>query len=236
MIINHYEVKMRLLSKKEIENYLGKYGLFSGKAGNACIDKVKYIGGISQIDNMLAEKKITAATPFINLTMRPKGLEITFMLAFENFRIGLLYNQMNFWSIKRQADMKIKKNRSIIGRALIGSLLFGPVGTILGGMSGIKDKEVNINDVDNLLLYSITLNDTEHILIFSCKDKHLQSVYSFFKENFNNLFKDISELEKANNSTNDNTSIDQLMKLKELLDANLIDMVEFELEKRKLIG
>lgn len=35
------------------------------------------------------------------------------------------------------------KERSVIGRAVVGNALFGSTGAIVGGMSGLKDKKVN---------------------------------------------------------------------------------------------
>lgn len=40
-------------------------------------------------------------------------------------------------------DILRKKERSVVGRGIVGGIAFGPAGLILGGMSGLKDKESN---------------------------------------------------------------------------------------------
>lgn len=70
-----------------------------------------------------------------------------------------------FFEIKRaiQPDEITEKDKSVIGRAVVGGLLLGPVGAIVGGMSGIGTKQkVKKGNVD-LYLY-IKTSDREFLL------------------------------------------------------------------------
>ena len=39
----------------------------------------------------------------------------------------------------------VKKDKSVIGRAVVGCVLFGGAGAIVGGMTGLKPEEKEIN-------------------------------------------------------------------------------------------
>lgn len=69
------------------------------------------------------------------------------------------YSQIADISIIRKDEM-IQKQKSVIGRALVGGMLFGGVGAVVGGMSGIGNKEKILQH----LFLDIELNDgTKHI-------------------------------------------------------------------------
>lgn len=60
-----------------------------------------------------------------------------------------IYHGLNFWYIHHDQIIDIKcipyqqfeqQNKSVIGRAVVGGLLLGPLGAIVGGMSGIGTK------------------------------------------------------------------------------------------------
>lgn len=54
-------------------------------------------------------------------------------------RINL--NQIRVAAAMSQSDFA-KKQKSVIGRAVVGGILIGPVGAVVGGMSGIGDKDM----------------------------------------------------------------------------------------------
>ena len=58
-----------------------------------------------------------------------------------------------------------QKSKSVIGRGIAGGLIFGPVGAIIGGMSGIGAKEQkNTQYFVNIAFYDS--NDQMHVIIF----------------------------------------------------------------------
>lgn len=58
----------------------------------------------------------------------------------ESASISLRYNQITNTGIYTEDEI-IEKSKSVIGRAAIGSL-FGPLGTIIGGISGTGSKKI----------------------------------------------------------------------------------------------
>lgn len=73
------------------------------------------------------------------------------------------------------------KNKSVIGRAAVGAILAGPVGAIVGGMSGIgkKEKRLYLLMIDYYDVYS---HELKSILITSKKD--LTPIANFLNPEF----------------------------------------------------
>lgn len=57
-----------------------------------------------------------------------------------------------------------ESNKSVIGRAVVGSLLLGPLGGIVGGMSGIGSKKKETNKTFMIITY--ISSDEEKKLVF----------------------------------------------------------------------
>ena len=129
---------------------------------------------------------------------------------------------------------------STIGRAIVGGVLTGGVGAIIGGVTGKKshselvnyiDLKICINDSSNPF-YKIRFLDTE------CKkgdfiykegyekaEKWHGIISTFIKQS------DLKENQKESISSN----VNDLLKLKELLDSDLLTREEFEEQKKKLL-
>jgi hypothetical protein len=129
---------------------------------------------------------------------------------------------------------------SAIGRAVVGGVLTGGVGAVIGGVTGKKshnevvkkiDLKICVNDSSNPF-YKIRFLDTE------CKkgdyiyndgyekaEKWHGIISTFIKQ---------SEL-KESKKESVSTDINDLLKLKELLDAGLLTNEEFTEQKKKLL-
>lgn len=131
---------MKILDKNEINEKLGAYGIFSGKAGNTLLEELEYLGGLPDLDKLIESGKI-AEQYHISLNMRPKGVEIFTLCNLGKVRMGLLLDQINYWTYEQKEEVAIKKSKSVVGRALLGGVLFGPAGAIVGGMTGLGEKK-----------------------------------------------------------------------------------------------
>lgn len=84
--------------------------------------------------------------------------------------ITLQYSQITdvFYGYREQL---IEKEKSIIGRAVVGGLLFGGVGAVVGAVSGTGKKEVK--QIDPYLIISYTAKDgTDQFLEFKDTRRH----------------------------------------------------------------
>lgn len=231
---------MQIIDKNQLDDKFGKFGMWSGKAGNAIISEVKYIGGIPDFDKLAEKEKVNlSVTNGISFEVRPKGLEIYLISGFSNYRIGLLDEGINFWAFEPQKRLTEKKSKSIVGRALVGGLLLGPVGAIVGGMTGIGDKESSkyLKGIDNLLSISYTdENDREYMLVFDCPNEKSKKVLCFFNKNYPKKYKeDAAECLNIEESSNVNVA-DELIKLRTLLNEGLLTREEFDGQKNKLLN
>ena len=230
---------MEILDKNQLDKKLGKFGMWSGKAGNAIIVEMQYLGGIPAIDQLIENKKIDPKVSNVSLEMRPKGLEICLMHGFSKTRVGLYSEQIKFWTIEQLQEVIAKKSKSIIGRALLGGVLLGPVGAIVGGMTGIGDKSIKVSDVDNIVSISCVNENKEVMLLFSCTNKKVKKVFEYLKKNYADKYKKPEEVKfnEQQKRTEENISIaDELRKLKELLDDGILTKDEFEQQKNRLLN
>lgn len=229
---------MNILDKNQLDEKFGKFGMWSGKAGNAIIGEMQYLGGIPEIDQLIENKKIDPKVANVSLEMRPKGVEVYLMHGFNKTRVGLYSEKLNFWTIEQQQEVVAKKSKSVIGRALLGGVLLGPVGAVVGGMTGIGDKTVKVSDVDNIISISYSQNDKDTIILFSCSNKKVKKIYEYLKKKFGNKYKKPEEIKFAEENKTNSSKVsiaDELRKLKDLLDEGILTNEEFEQEKNKLL-
>jgi len=225
---------MNILDKNQLEDKLGKFGIWSGKAGNAIIGEVKYLGGIPEIDQLAISPIST-----VSMVMRPKGVEINFMLGLTKTRIGLFHEKLSFWTVERQEEVVAKQSKSVIGRALIGGILLGPLGAIVGGITGIGDKTVKLYDVDNIVSISYSQDNQNYMILFSCTNNKMKKVYSFLSKNLGAKYQkpeSIKFAEENNTNSDFNSVADELKKLKSLLDDGILNANEFDDQKMKLLN
>lgn len=133
-----------------------------------------------------------------------------------------------------------------LGRAVAGGLLFGGVGAIVGGSTGKKKSKSTCTS----LKIKITLNDmatpTEYInmitaetkksgILYQTCEKQAQEILSIFQVMCeNNKSQNINNIQDP--SSQSNSTADEILKFKQLLDNGVITDEEFEAKKKQLLG
>lgn len=171
---------MKLLNKEEVEESLGKLGLFNRLVISG---KLNYISGIQPFD-VFHENTSTWGIPgIINIFKRPKGMEIGLFKSIKSYSVGIKDSQVQRIDLESRDQIYEKQDKSVVGRALIGGLLLGPLGAVIGGMSGIGSKEVR-KDMPDMILSITILNDSneENIILFSAKHKEKDELDKFFSK------------------------------------------------------
>ena len=101
----------------------------------------------------------------VNVLLHTHGLAINSGLNFYN-----IHNSQIISLKTMSQDELAKVDKSVIGRAVIGGLILGPLGAIVGGMSGIGSKEKFINkhfliinfwDIETKSAQTILISSTE---------------------------------------------------------------------------
>jgi len=136
-----------------------------------------------------------------------------------------------------------KVNKSVVGRAIAGGLLLGPVGAVVGGITGVGQK-------DDLTLNQ-EINKNEWVVIIECLDQNIQSRCAFI---FNALImkrrvatkvqEKVQFFRLTNSRKNmlsdkheeNNLSVEvRLTKLKSLHEAGYITQDEYEHRRKQII-
>lgn len=79
----------------------------------------------------------------------------------------LKYEQLTAVAGLQKSEL-LKKDKSVIGRGVVGGLVLGPLGAIIGGVSGIGQK--NIKGDFLVLNYSSSDSNETNVLIFDTKN------------------------------------------------------------------
>jgi len=108
----------------------------------------------------------------------------------------LTKNRLKVIVIEKIDELFHKKNKSVIGRAVFGGLLLGPLGALVGGMSGLGEKEVKQKLLADYLV-SFKIDDeesnNEKILLFGCKSKDFSRVENYLSKYFKDVLYNIED-------------------------------------------
>lgn len=174
MFVGYKHSYMQTLTKEQIEPVMGKTSFWFPDAKKQLLQKVNYLGGIPEFE-------MSGINLPLLVQAKPNGLLLEKAYALKMLRVALLNNEIQTWAIEAQEQIFEQKDKSVVGRALIGGLLLGPVGAIVGGMSGIGTTAVRSSATPENIL-SITHNDG--VILFSVTDKNRLEVERFMTSNY----------------------------------------------------
>lgn len=167
---------MQEKTKSEIKRQLGKGSFWNP---TQLVNEVHYASGIDAFDSEESEPSF-ADWP-VNIIVRPKGWEIQLMRGFSYTRVAIPQDQAGEAVLERAQTVIEKKEKSVVGRALAGGLLFGPAGAIVGGMTGLKDKKID-RTPDSFLTIQTTLQ--KEPLVFTVEESSVATVKAFFEKHY----------------------------------------------------
>lgn len=156
---------------------------------------------------------------------------------------GNLFSYENLLSFELLEDGE-SITKGGLGRAVAGGLIFGPVGAIVGGVTGGKKskglcKSMRIRvtlrnaHTDTLYIDLITSETKTNSLIYKNAQNTAQSCLSALQ-----IIADINNTNSAPAATAEPSAsaADELLKFKQLLDAGIISQDEFDAKKKQLLG
>lgn len=110
-------------------------GIFSKKS-NDISSKLMYVDGLDSFSfGIMVKLSLNSKDEYLEL-------ESVFKIGKEKPKVYLNYNQVISISLVTEKEV-IEQSKSTVGRAVAGGVLLGPVGAIVGGMSGIGNKTKN---------------------------------------------------------------------------------------------
>lgn len=226
---------MKIFDKNELNNELGKVGFWDTPNSLNC--KIEYLGGINGFDEILKGKTMKEYGAVIHIRQRPKGIEIKLAEDFSSNSVGLKFSQIKEIIIENKNSIIENKERSVIGRAVLGGLIMGSTGAMIGGLSGLKANEkTKIPDSILSFIYS-TIDKSDNVICFACKIDDKKEVIDFFQK----MKISITEIKESKDfkQSNDNTNVDvvsQLEKLAKLKQDGFLTEDEFNIQKKKILG
>lgn len=117
---------------------------------------------LSYVDGVEAYSKGTA----VSLSLNDTESCITMIArVYKKPPVNLKYEQITGVSVVSEKEV-IEKSKSTVGRAVVGGVLLGPLGAIIGGMSGIGSKQQNKSRSFIVINYNSSDGD---IKVLSCE-------------------------------------------------------------------
>lgn len=145
------------------------------------------------------------------------------------FSSHYVMDEFNFIDVEWIDDIR-NKGKKVVGRSIAGAMIAGPAGMIVGGVTGkdkVKDKSIAVITFQNKETHEVRM------LSFKCTKMELVKYRTIQKSP---LIEDekIAKVEVVGTPVVD--SLDQLKKLKELLDLDIITQDEFDQKKAQLLA
>lgn len=128
--------------------------LFGKQKNGALSVNFMMIDGVSTIPRGMA----------VSLTLLEDKVEIKQRIG-KNQPAYLSYNQITAVGMVNEKEVK-ETDKSVLGRAAVGGLLLGPLGAVVGGMSGIGTKKKELDKEYFVINYISTSNNQTSAISF----------------------------------------------------------------------
>ena len=172
------------------------------------------------------------------------------------------YKQYEFLRIEDIISIDVIENGNTVasgglGNAIVGGMLFGSIGALVGAVAGNRKN----NEICTYLAIKITINDLNNPVetITFIDGSEVDKTSSTYRNSISNLQKYISffnvllerekkkkdkktlavvneNFEEKHNKKDLGNSLENIKKLKELLDMGAITQEEFDMKKKELLG
>ncbi|MCP4349148.1 MAG: hypothetical protein GY795_27015 [Desulfobacterales bacterium] len=228
------EIDTIINSRKEINNRISNTQLLSekeldvlGEPKETC-PYLTYISGIRCFDGKVNKPSFFSLSNS-EIGIRPKGLHIKA----DKFQTAIFHENILRINFEDKEQIYEKKEKSVIGRSIVGLTVFGPLGAVIGGASGLKDGENKVAMPD--LFLTITYkneNNNDNIALFSSVYNYKDKISAFFTINFIDKF----QVAPDKDTISSVSEADEISKFKKLLDDGVITKEEFETKKKQILG
>lgn len=157
--------------------------------------------------------------------------EIIIKAVLSKYEIKIGYNAITNIVSRNYTEEEIK-NKSVVGRALVGGVLTGGIGAVIGGMSGVGNKSKS-KTIPAFEIFYIK-NGIENTILL--EDYWLLGTKKFM-DSIKEKADSIPKLTIENDTINTNIDIpEQIKKLADLKEQGILTEIEFNSKKQELLS
>lgn len=106
----------------------------------------------------------------LNVSIHENGL----LLHSPHFRVSIHESQLISVTKVTQQDI-VTKNKSVLGRAVLGGVLFGGVGALVGGMSGLGQNQTKVSVLCLVLNFTSDSDANPQSIVISGSPIHVEA-------------------------------------------------------------
>lgn len=242
---------------KEIGILTANTKLADGYVCNSCLKAAK-VGAFNTAATFTCENTrmmIAQRTSTIGVFKATKKIGLYLHIDEKNhlFKIGSdIFNFSNLLEYDLIQDGETVTS-SGLGTAVVGGVLLGPLGAIVGGVAGHKNKGV-CNSMKIRVTLKETYTDIVYISFIETETKIKSFTYKASQDNAQACLAALANIAYQNGQVQQTPAVqsgsspdvapndepasaaDELLKFKSLLDAGVLTQEEFDEQKRKLLG
>jgi hypothetical protein len=161
----------------------------------------------------------------------------------DNMNRPYIYNYSKILQCELMVDEESilkQSTSSTIGRSIVGGVLGGGVGAIIGGTTGSRTAKSKIKTIDLKIIVNDPANPVFKVNFLNMETNKGSFLYNMtysVAEQWHGIISGLIVQGNSEVSQTDNLSIaDELKKLKELLDSDILTLDEFTKQKEKLLA
>ncbi|WP_127848714.1 SHOCT domain-containing protein [Lacticaseibacillus hulanensis] len=205
------------------------------------LDGDRYVASLSGFDTTFEYDKQASIGNYIHVSPTTKQIQIGGAGLFKfKPQVQVGYKNIVSYHVVEDGDQIIAK--SGVGRAIGGGLLFGPVGAIVGGVTGKKKSKKIVTDLHIDVVVSDRPKNSYTISIISTQTKpglvltNARTTAAQISAFIDNILA-LQEQESTDTvSVAQNETANEIRQFKSLLDDGIITEEEFNAKKKELLG